>query len=53
MADWGFKNLGLHKIWACIRPENAAIIKVIERIGFKSRGLSDKIRLSTADGPIS
>lgn len=38
LADWGFKNLGLHKIWACIRPENAAIIKVIERIGFKVEG---------------
>ena len=38
LADWAFKNLGLHKIWACIRPENAAIIKVIERIGFKVEG---------------
>jgi RimJ/RimL family protein N-acetyltransferase len=38
LADWAFKNLGLHKIWADIRPENAAIIKVIERLGFKVEG---------------
>lgn len=38
LADWAFKNLGLHKIWACIRPENTAIIKVIERLGFKVEG---------------
>jgi RimJ/RimL family protein N-acetyltransferase len=35
LADWGFKNLDLQKIWAYIRPENTAIIKVIGRLGFK------------------
>jgi len=38
LADWGFKNLGLHKIWADIRADNAAIIKVTERLGFKVEG---------------
>jgi RimJ/RimL family protein N-acetyltransferase len=38
LIDWGFKNLDLHKIWADIRAENAAIIKVIERLGFKVEG---------------
>jgi RimJ/RimL family protein N-acetyltransferase len=38
LADWAFKNLGLHKIWAHIRPENTAIIKVIEKIGFRVEG---------------
>ena len=38
LADWAFKNLGLHKIWAHIRPENTAIIKVVERIGFRVEG---------------
>lgn len=38
LIDWGFKNLGLHKIWADIRAENTAIIKVIERLGFKVEG---------------
>jgi RimJ/RimL family protein N-acetyltransferase len=38
LADWAFRDLGLHKIWACIRPENTAIIKVVEKIGFKVEG---------------
>jgi RimJ/RimL family protein N-acetyltransferase len=38
LVDWGFKNLGLNKIWADIRAENIAIIKVIERLGFKVEG---------------
>ena len=38
LVDWGFKNLGLNKIWADIRTENIAIIKVIEKLGFKVEG---------------
>jgi RimJ/RimL family protein N-acetyltransferase len=38
LFDWGFKNLNLNKIWADIRTENIAIIKVIERLGFKVEG---------------
>jgi len=39
LADWAFRDLGLHKIWAYIRPENTAIIKVVEKIGFKVEGM--------------
>ena len=38
LIDWGFKNLGLQKIWADIRAENAAIIKVVGRLGFTVEG---------------
>ena len=38
LVDWGFKNLGLNKIWADIRAENIAIVKVIEKLGFKVEG---------------
>jgi len=38
LIDWGFKNLGLHKVWADIRAENTAIIRVVEKLGFKVEG---------------
>jgi RimJ/RimL family protein N-acetyltransferase len=38
LIDWGFRSLGLHKIWADIRADNIAIIKVIEKLGFKVEG---------------
>jgi len=38
LFDWGFRNLGLYKIWADIRADNIAIIKVIEKLGFKIEG---------------
>jgi RimJ/RimL family protein N-acetyltransferase len=38
LIDWGFRELGLHKIWADIRGENTAIIRVIEKLGFKVEG---------------
>jgi RimJ/RimL family protein N-acetyltransferase len=38
LLDWGFKNLDLHKIWADIRAENAAIIKITRRLGFTVEG---------------
>jgi ribosomal-protein-alanine N-acetyltransferase len=45
LFDWGFKNLNLHKIWADIRKENIAIIKIIERLGFKVEGTLREERL--------
>jgi len=45
LFDWGFKNLNLHKIWADIRKENIAIIKVIEKLGFKVEGTLREERL--------
>jgi RimJ/RimL family protein N-acetyltransferase len=38
LVDWGFKSLGLHKIWADIRADNIAIIRVVEKLGFKVEG---------------
>ncbi len=38
LIDWAFKNLGLHKIWADIRAENTAIIKIIQKLGFEVEG---------------
>ena len=43
LIDWGFKSLGLHRVWADIRAENTAIIKVIERLGFKVEDRKQKV----------
>ncbi len=45
MFQWGFETLGLEKIWAEINPENTGIIKVCEKIGFKTEGLLRKDRI--------
>jgi RimJ/RimL family protein N-acetyltransferase len=45
MFQWGFDKLDLEKIWADINPENTAIIKVCERLGFKTEGLLRKDRV--------
>jgi len=36
---FGFKKLGLHRIWAQCIAENAAIIRVLERSGMREEGL--------------
>jgi RimJ/RimL family protein N-acetyltransferase len=33
-----FDTMGLHKVWAIVRTENIAILKVIEKLGFKVEG---------------
>jgi RimJ/RimL family protein N-acetyltransferase len=38
LIQWAFEKLGLHKIWAVIYTENIAIIKIIEKLGFKIEG---------------
>lgn len=38
-ADYGFGRLGLHRIEICIRPENAASLRVVEKLGFRYEGL--------------
>ncbi len=43
LIDWGFKNLGINKVWADIRAENIAIIKVIEKLGFKEEARGEKL----------
>ena len=45
MFQWGFDKLDLEKIWADINPENTAIIKVCERLGFRQEGLLRKDRV--------
>lgn len=35
-----FEDLGLHRIEAAVRPENAASIKVLEAVGFKAEGIA-------------
>ncbi len=45
LVDWGYKKLGLDKVWADIRAENTAIIKVIGKLGFKVEGTLRQERL--------
>ena len=38
-TDHCFFGLGLHRIEICIRPENAASLRVVEKLGFRYEGL--------------
>ena len=38
-TDYCFTNLGLHRMEICIRPENAASLRVVEKLGFRFEGL--------------
>ena len=38
LADFGFRQLGLHRISAAIGPDNAASIAVVDRLGFQLEG---------------
>lgn len=38
-ADHSFFALGLHRIEVTIRPENAASLRVVEKLGFRSEGI--------------
>lgn len=40
LIDFGFAELGLHRISAAIGPDNAASIAVIKRLGFELEGCS-------------
>lgn len=39
VADWLFMTVGLHRIEICIRPENQASLRVVEKLGFRYEGL--------------
>ena len=39
VADHCFTELGLHRVEICIRPENAASLRVVEKLGFRYEGL--------------
>jgi [ribosomal protein S5]-alanine N-acetyltransferase len=38
MTDFGFRTLGLHRIWADCDPENVASWRVLEKIGMRREG---------------
>lgn len=38
-TDMAFSNFGLHRIEICIRPENHASIRVVQKLGFRYEGL--------------
>lgn len=38
-TDYCFQQLGLHRMEICIRPENAASLRVVEKLGFRYEGL--------------
>ena len=39
MVEFCFRELGLHRLQAFIHPDNAASLKLIERLGFRREGL--------------
>ncbi|HWL60779.1 MAG TPA: GNAT family protein [Microbacteriaceae bacterium] len=39
VADHCFTELGLHRVEICIRPENAASLRVVEKLGFRYEGI--------------
>lgn len=49
MVDFGFDRLGLHRIEATIDPQNAASVRVAEKLGMRLEGHM-KERFSTPDG---
>ena len=38
LMDFGFRSLGLHRIWACCDPENAGSIRVLQKLWMKQEG---------------
>ncbi len=38
LLDYGFGELGLHRIWATCLPENPASVRVLEKIGMRKEG---------------
>ncbi|MGZ3684350.1 MAG: GNAT family N-acetyltransferase, partial [Bdellovibrionota bacterium] len=39
ILEFGFRNCGLHRIWATADPENRASWRVLEKCGMKREGL--------------
>ncbi|TFI15606.1 N-acetyltransferase, partial [Micrococcus endophyticus] len=38
-ADWAFRSAGLHRVEVNIRPENAASLRVVEKLGLRDEGV--------------
>jgi [ribosomal protein S5]-alanine N-acetyltransferase len=46
LIDIGFGPLGLHRIWATVHPDNAAGVRVLEKVGLRYEGrLRDDYRV--------
>lgn len=41
-TDHCFREVGLHRVEINIRPENAASLRVVEKLGFRSEGLRER-----------
>lgn len=41
-TDISFGQFGLHRMEICIRPENAASLRVVEKLGFRYEGLRER-----------
>ncbi len=39
VADWCFTGLGIHRVEICIRPENAASLRIVRKLGMRYEGL--------------
>lgn len=39
VTDWAFTKLGVHRVEVCIRPENAASLRVVRKLGMRYEGL--------------
>ncbi|WLD92744.1 GNAT family N-acetyltransferase [Alkalihalobacillus sp. AL-G] len=39
ILDYGYSELGMHRIGALISPQNKSSIRLVERLGFKNEGL--------------
>lgn len=39
LLEWGFKTLGLNKVWSDVRSSNTASLAVLKKVGFKKEGL--------------
>jgi ribosomal-protein-alanine N-acetyltransferase len=37
-TDYAMITMGLHRIEICIRPENTASLRVVEKLGFRHEG---------------
>lgn len=42
VTDYCFRELRLHRIEICIRPENTASLRVVEKLGFRYEGRRDR-----------
>ncbi len=39
VLDFGFRDLHLHRIQACVLPDNVASLRLLEKLGFQREGL--------------